>query len=856
MKTHKSLLAAFLAATAGITHAATDLSNSIDTYTGNSQADFPAQPAFLASSGLDVSFVWAGGAGAWEKIDFFPAVPDPTPQFRGAKFGANSGGGPAAGRNYLRTVETDYHTKDFTAFVTVRRAAASSSVFFGMGTAQLGLFKAPDVETNNAAAFLELQSGFPNASRRVTGDSINNEVGYNPLNQTTSNALRMRMQYNSTAQTVTYTLDFDHDGVTFVADQTLPTFSIATQVGEFFLGDRASIYFGGDSSVVFTDLTITTTQAPAPTPTGLQVTSVGNGTATISWPAGVSGATFSVFRSLTSGAYDFNTPLATGLSGNTYADSGLTNGTPYYYVIKQTRPGSLESASSNEVTATPAAGAITPSGVVAANGGKNVVVVDWTDLITPFDTYTVRKSTAAGGPFTIPIGGSGLTSSRFVDTAVVDGTTYYYTVTSTLAGNESAQSAVVSAASRSLEVFVDFNGAATFSGNGALAAPVGTSWNGIGPGLHPYLSDSSGPSSLTSVGLNATAQGAFGKDNGFNVGGDNVTPGSATLTSPGGFDLMTDYLFNNSGVATTYTLTGLVPGRTYDLYLYGYGDQLGQNTLFSVDGVEKQTSNPAGLSTITEGRHYTTITSVANASGEVVMSWDNKSGTDDADLNSGSAVFNGFQLVENASAVLQPLNPSTFSDNDSIVVSWDDVSGATSYEIHRSLNAASGFTLVGTATSSPYDDTSAVPGVTYYYAIKAVSGSNKSFLSGSAVGLVEVTFVDTDADGLSDADEALIGTNPNNPNDFFVAPTATVTRNAGNFDVAMTIRGAPGNYVIERSTSLLPGSWTEIPSSSQSFLWNTGTVLDHTLNLSATGLTPAPGGKEFFRAKGVAGPQQ
>jgi fibronectin type 3 domain-containing protein len=667
------------------------------------------------------------------------------------------------------------------------------------------------------------------------------------MTQVSSEALRMRMQYNSTARTVTYTFDYDYDGLTFQADQTLPTFSVATQAAEWFGGDRASIFFGGDRSVVFTDLVITTTQAPAPTPTGLQVASVGNATATISWPAGVTGATYSVYRSETSGV--FTTPLATGLTTATYTDTTVTNGTPYYYVFTQTNPGSLESAFSNQITATPVAGALPPAGVVAENAGSQAVLVDWADLVSPFDSYMLYRSTDGGTSFS-PFA-TGLTESRYLDEAVTNGNTYIYKVTSVLGGNESVDSATAQAIPNALEVFVDFNASDVNSGRGVLAAGTGNTWNNITGGTSVAISklnDSSGAVSVLGIAGDSNF-GAYNGFNGVNVGGNPATLGQ-------GYNLMLDYRFSDGiGNVRTYTFSGLLPNRKYDLYLFGYGGSADQNAGFDVGGIVKQTRNPVGLTTLTESRHYVTFTAVSGADGTFLVRWSGPGNLGLLDAEPGNATaFNGFQLVENASAVLQPMNLAAIGTTAAVDLNWDDVSGATSYNVYRSATPASDYTLLANSvTISEYSDTTAVAGTPYYYVVKALNGSLESFFSAEVTGTRTLPLiVDADADGLSDADEALIGTNPNNPNDFFVAPTSAVTKNGGNFDVSFAIKGAPGTYVIERSTTLEVGSWTEIPGSSQNFSWNTGTVLDNTLNLTAPALTPAPGGKEFFRAKGVA----
>jgi hypothetical protein len=232
--------------------AASSIANSLTGFSGDSQADYPSQPETLAGSGINVTFVWEGGAGAWERIDFGAT---------GATFGSHSGGGPQAGRNYLRTNDIDYATVGFSAYVTVDRATRES-VYFGMGKGDLGSFKAPDLETGNASVFLELQDGFDNASRRVqSGTDTNVEVGYDTMT-TLLGPMRLRMDFDPSAQTVVYAIDYSPSGA-FVADQTFAAVDVSSITSEWADGEASSIYFGGQNGVTFSDFQVAVIPEPS-----------------------------------------------------------------------------------------------------------------------------------------------------------------------------------------------------------------------------------------------------------------------------------------------------------------------------------------------------------------------------------------------------------------------------------------------------------------------------------------------------------------------------------------------------------------------------------------------------------------
>jgi len=96
-------------------------------------------------------------------------------------------------------------------------------------------------------------------------------------------------------------------------------------------------------------------EAPPSAPTGLTATA-GDAQASLSWTASGGAASYNVKRATTSGGP--YTTVATGVAGTTYTNTGLTNGTTYYYVVSAANSAG-ESANSAAASATPA-GTVTP----------------------------------------------------------------------------------------------------------------------------------------------------------------------------------------------------------------------------------------------------------------------------------------------------------------------------------------------------------------------------------------------------------------------------------------------------------------------------------------------------------------
>jgi hypothetical protein len=114
----------------------------------------------------------------------------------------------------------------------------------------------------------------------------------------------------------------------------------------------------GGASASSNQATATTQAATLPAaPTGLTATAASSTAINLAWTASTtSGVTYSVFRSTTSGfTAGAANQIATGLTAVTYADSGLTPSTQYYYLARANN-GAGASASSNQATATTQAG--------------------------------------------------------------------------------------------------------------------------------------------------------------------------------------------------------------------------------------------------------------------------------------------------------------------------------------------------------------------------------------------------------------------------------------------------------------------------------------------------------------------
>jgi len=179
--------------------------------------------------------------------------------------------------------------------------------------------------------------------------------------------------------------------------------------------------------------------APA-APTGLTATA-GNAQVSLTWTASSGATSYNVKRAASStGAY---TTVATGVTGTSYTNTGLTNGTTYYYVVSAVNSVG-ESSNSSQASATPVAPVTVPAvptGLTAAAGDAQVTLT-WT-ASSGAASYNVKRSTVSGGTFTTVA--TGVTGTTYTDTGLTNGTTYYYVVSAVNSAGESANSSTASA---------------------------------------------------------------------------------------------------------------------------------------------------------------------------------------------------------------------------------------------------------------------------------------------------------------------------------------------------------------------------------------------------------------------------
>jgi fibronectin type 3 domain-containing protein len=488
-----------------------------------------------------------------------------------------------------------------------------------------------------------------------------------------------------------------------------PHESVATPTGtthvDLLLTNNATYYYtlaaknAGGESGPSAEVSATPVGPPG-APVDLEA-AAGNGKVTLRWRPVATADGYRVMRSTTpSGPYSsIANPVETG-----FIDTGVATGTEYYYVVRAANGGG-KGPYSPEVKAVPVAPPATPQGL-AVTGGNGILSLTWTE-VPGATSYTLHRAGSPEGPFTEL---ATLATPSAVDTQVTNGTTYYYAVSASNAGGESARSAAVSAI--------------------PLAPP------GVPSGLSAFATNG-----VVSLSWNPAPRAL-----GYRV--------RRATTATGPFEPI------GASVETTFDDATVTNGTTYHYSVCS------QN-----DGGESAPSTPVAATPVAAPRAPTGL-QISSGNGRVAISWSpapratsysvrrsSAAGGPyvpiaapaipqhlDTDVKNGTtwyyvitALNAGGESGPSAEASATPIGTpglitavEAVAGNGQVSLHWPAAENATGYVVKRSLEAEGTFTPIASVPACNYVDAGLTNGTPYHYRVNSLNAGGGGLDSATA----------------------------------------------------------------------------------------------------------------------------
>ena len=467
----------------------------------------------------------------------------------------------------------------------------------------------------------------------------------------------------------------------------------------------------------------------APPTTPALAAQAGNGRVALGWAAALGATSYKVQRSTVSGG-PYTTVATVASSG--YVDTGLGNGTAYYYVVSALNAAG-ESILSTEKSATPTPLTPAPPAVLVPSEVGGQVKLLWSASASA-TSYRLKRSTASGGPYAT-LATVGATS--YTDASAAPGITYYYVVSAVGSAGESANSpqavALPSLAASTAYLKMDETVGATTaddSGNGwtgtlvngptrvagrldrALAFDGADDHVALPAGIAGTLNDCTFSAWVRPGALSTWSRvfdfGTGGTNYVFlSVQGSNGRP-VFSIRTPG--VAPQDIYSSVALAANTWThLAVTLSGNVGTLYVNGAAVGANGAMTLKPSSLGNTTLNYLGRSQFGTDPYFT------------------------GQLDEFRILDRALTASEIAALATPPAAPSGFTATAGaaqVALAWNAVGGATGYQVKRATVSGGPYAIIAAnLAGTSHTDATASPGTAYYYvvtALKTVAESARS----------------------------------------------------------------------------------------------------------------------------------
>jgi hypothetical protein len=407
--------------------------------------------------------------------------------------------------------------------------------------------------------------------------------------------------------------------------------------------------------------------------------------------------------------------IASAQTSTSFADSGLSAATTYYYVVEaidgfgsssasaQASAETFGASSSSSCTTLPS----TPAGLTMAAASASTISLSWNADTAPANcsiSYNIYRSTTSGfTPSSTNLIASGLTATSYTNTGLTASSTYYYVLEAVDAYGNSAASAQLEAST-------------------TAAASAATEIVAINSG---------GPAVSNATGGDAS----FVADEFYNAGGTSNTTNPVATAGVANAAPEAVYQSERNG-QFTYTVPGLAPNASYTVLLHF------AETYFTTAGARVFNVAINGTPVLNNFDIYAQaggntalvvpFTATGNQQGQIIIAYTN--GTANQPKSSGVEIrgsASGCTLLPPAA----PTGLTAVASSPSIInLNWATVTPPPNCPLTYNLygNTSSGFTpsasnlLASGLTNTSYSNTGLVASTTYYYVVEAVDGDGAS----------------------------------------------------------------------------------------------------------------------------------
>ena len=465
-------------------------------------------------------------------------------------------------------------------------------------------------------------------------------------------------------------------------------------------------------------------QVPA-APTGLSATTNSSTQINLTWADASTNETgFQIERSLTT-ATGFTLVGTTAANAVSFANTGLTAGTRYFYRVRSINAGgtSAYTAEANATTAVAAPAAPTTLVATAASGTQ--INLTWADASTNETGFQIERSLTTATGFTL-VATTAANAVSFSNTGLTAGTRYFYRIRAVNATGNSAYTAEANATASLVAP-------TTLAAVAASATQINLTWvdasaNEAGFQIERSLASATGFTLVGTTAANVVSFANTGLTTGtqyfYRIRAINATGNSAYTAEANAI----------AGLVAPTTLAAVAASATQinltwaDVSTNETGFQLERSlttaTGFTLVGTTAANVVSFANTGLTEGTQYFYRIRAVSASGNSAYT---------AEANATTSLVAPTALTAVAASATQ------------INLTWADVStNETGFQVERSLTTATGFTLVGTTATNAvsFVNTGLTAGTQYFYRIRAVNATGNSAYTPEAsaiAGLVAPT---------------------------------------------------------------------------------------------------------------------